>query len=79
MPGKGRPPQAIPSPINRHINTCYVRYQGSKYTVIYNIYINTRTNEQLILFKLEILVIQLYPLDVLALNSLRPSDAYMRH
>ena len=29
MPGKGRPPQAIPSPISRHIITCYVRYQGS--------------------------------------------------
>ena len=24
-----------PSPISRHIITCYVRYQGSKYTVIY--------------------------------------------
>ena len=35
MPGKGRPPQAIPSPISRHIITCYVRYQGSKHTVIY--------------------------------------------
>ena len=35
MPEKGRPPQAIPSPISRHIITCYVRYQGSKYTVIY--------------------------------------------
>ena len=37
VPGKGRPPQAIPSPISRHIITCYVRYQGSKYTA--NIYI----------------------------------------
>ena len=35
MPGKGRPPQAIPSPISRHIITCYARYQGSKHTVIY--------------------------------------------
>ena len=35
MPGKGRPPQAIPSPFSRHIITCYVRYQGSKHTVIY--------------------------------------------
>ena len=35
MPGKGRPPQAIPSPISRHIITCYVRYQGSIHTVIY--------------------------------------------
>ena len=35
MPGKGRPPQAIPSPISRHIITCYVRYQGSKHTVIF--------------------------------------------
>ena len=35
MPGKGRPPQAIPSPISRHIITCYVRYQGSKHTAIY--------------------------------------------
>ena len=35
VPGKGRPPQAIPSPISRHIITCYVRYQGSKHTVIY--------------------------------------------
>ena len=34
MPGKGRPPQAIPSSISRHIITCYVRYQGSKHTVI---------------------------------------------
>ena len=34
MPGKGRPPQAIPSPISRHIITCYVRYQGCKHTVI---------------------------------------------
>ena len=40
---KGRPPQAIPSSINRHIITCYVRYQGSKDTIVYiNIY--TRTN-----------------------------------
>ena len=35
VPGKGRPPQAIPSPISRHIITCYVRHQGSKHTVIY--------------------------------------------
>ena len=37
MPEKGRPPQAIPSPINIHIITCYIRYQGS-YT---QLYINT--------------------------------------
>ena len=37
MPEKGRPPQAIPSPISRHIITCYVRYQGSKHTFIYTI------------------------------------------
>ena len=42
MPGKGRPRQAIPSPISRHIITCYVRYQGSKHTVIY-IYIYVYT------------------------------------
>ena len=35
MPGKGRPPQAIPSPISRHIITYYVRYQGSKHSYIY--------------------------------------------
>ena len=35
VPGKGRPPQAIPSPISRHTITCYVRYQASKYTIIY--------------------------------------------
>ena len=35
MRGKGRPPQAIPSPISRHIITCCVWYQGSKHTVIY--------------------------------------------
>ena len=35
VPEKGRPPQAIPSPISRHIITCYVRYQGCKYTVLY--------------------------------------------
>ena len=41
VPRKGRPPQAIPSSISRHIITCYVR-QGSKYTVIYiYIYMNT--------------------------------------
>ena len=45
MTGKGRPPQAIPSPISKHIITCYVRYQGSKHTVIYiYIYIYPRTN-----------------------------------
>ena len=37
MPGKGRPPQAIPSPISRHIITCYVRYQGSKHSYIYTL------------------------------------------
>ena len=43
VPGKSRPPQTIlPLPISRHIITCYVRYQGSKYTVIYiYIYIYT--------------------------------------
>ena len=45
MPGKGRPPQAIPSPISRHIITCYVRYQGSKHTVIY-ILVQTITSVQ---------------------------------
>ena len=40
MPRKGRPPQAIPSSISRHIITCYVRYQGFKYSYIY-IYIYT--------------------------------------
>ena len=44
MPGKGRPPQAIPSPISRHIITCYVQYQGPKHTVIYiYIYILVQT------------------------------------
>ena len=35
VPGMGRPPQAISSPLSRHMITCYVRYQGSKCTVIY--------------------------------------------
>ena len=29
------PTQANPSPISTHITTCFVRYKGSKYTVIY--------------------------------------------
>ena len=41
VPEKGRPPQAIPSSISRYIIIFYVRYQGSKYTVIH---IYTRTN-----------------------------------
>ena len=39
VPGKGRPPQAIPSLISRHIITGYVRYQGSKHTYMRMTYV----------------------------------------
>ena len=39
VPGKGRPPQATPSLISRHIITGYVRYQGSKHTYMRMTYV----------------------------------------
>ena len=51
VPEKGRPPQAIPSTISRHIIPCYVRYQGSKiHSYIYTIKMSA------LIFSLEITV-----------------------